>query len=273
MPHARWLERSLLDGGLDVVVYPGWGERGSASFNPRGLVIHHTGPWSTVAGMVQLCIHGRSDLPGPLCQVVLAPDGVCHLIAAGRANHAGEGSWRGLRGNSMVLGIEAIHSGSRSAPWPAVQIDAYHRAAAALARGGAFGVDMICAHREWAPQRKIDPVGIDMGDFRRRVADILAPPPAAVLAPPRATHYPEDDMIRYDLEIALDDQGRGHLAAPLDVDPARVVSFVAHGSYPPVDGYWNTPVFGRQMRDGGTMVTATEGPPNTVAYVAMWVLE
>jgi hypothetical protein len=100
-------------------------------------------------------------------------------------------------------------------------------------------------------------------------------PPAVVLPPPAVTDFPggEDNVLRYDLQIALDDQGRGHLPTPLDVPADQVVSLIAHGPYPPHDGYWDLPVLGRQARDGGTMVTATEGPPNTMVQVTLWALD
>jgi hypothetical protein len=79
--------------------------------------------------------------------------------------------------------------------------------------------------------------------------------------------------MRYDFQIALDERGNGHLPTPLDVPADMVVSLVAQGSYPPADGYWNVPVLGRQMRDGGTMVTATEGPPGQVVNVTLWALD
>lgn len=176
MGRAVWLADKLLARGLDVVEYRGWetrGRPGGAVFNPRGVVCHHTGPWSTIKGMVNLCINGRADLPGPLCHIVLDPDGICHLIAAGRANHAGAGGWRGLSGNSSVLGIEAIHSGSRAVPWPPVQVEAFIRCAAALADGIGVEAEMVCGHREWTPA-KIDPISLNMDDFRARVAGLLA---------------------------------------------------------------------------------------------------
>jgi hypothetical protein len=97
-----------------------------------------------------------------------------------------------------------------------------------------------------------------------------APPPAAA----DFTDFPggEDNVRRYDLRISLDDQGRGHLPQPLDVPAGDVVSLIAHGPYPPVDGYWDTPVLGRQERDGGTMVTVTEGPPGQIVLVTLWAL-
>lgn len=174
MAYQTSLVGALHDAGLDVVEYPGWQTRGNATFTPRGVVAHHTGPWSTVQAMVQMCIHGRPDLTGPLCHVVLDPDGVCHLIAAGRANHAGAGGWRGLTGNSSVFGIEAVHNGDVRTVWPVRQLDAYVRCAAAMCRSAGVSADFVSAHREWAPRRKIDPVGIDMALFRDAVAIQLA---------------------------------------------------------------------------------------------------
>lgn len=177
MPHQTSLADALRSfGGIRVVEYDGWKTRGSSSFNPRGVVCHHTGPWSTISGIVGLCIRGRSDLPGPLANVVLGPDGVAHVIAAGRANHAGTGGWKSLSGNSSVFGIEAIHSGSSTTPWPPEQIAAYLRICAAMAKYKGFGAEMTCGHKEWTT-RKPDPVNIDMNAFRAEVAKVLSPPP------------------------------------------------------------------------------------------------
>lgn len=181
MPRADRLADALASRGLDVVEHRGWETRGSASFNPRGCVIHHTGRGS-VDGLAALCINGRADLPGPLCQVLLAPDGACHVIAAGRANHAGRGGWRGLTGNSSVFGIEAVHPGTPDVPWPAIQLAAYVECSAALLDLAGAPAVMCCAHREWAapPGRKPDPVGIDMDAFRTRVAHALDRRPGPV---------------------------------------------------------------------------------------------
>lgn len=168
--------------GVAVVEHDGWQERGSYVFTPAGGVAHHTGPGSP-EGLVALCIRGRSDLPGPLAQVVLAPDGVAHVIAAGRANHAGAGGWGKLVGNSSVWGIEAVHPGSSSVGWPAIQVAAYQRTAAAMAQLSGFPADRWCAHREWAPKRKPDPVALDMDAFRAGVSRLLASVPKEVVMP------------------------------------------------------------------------------------------
>ena len=181
MPRALWLADALRAEGVTVVEEPGWRDRGSATFNPKGVICHHTaGPARGDAPSLGVCINGRPDLPGPLCQIVLARSGTAHVIASGRANHAGRGGWRGLEGNTSVFGIEAENTGQGEA-WPAAQLAAYVACVAALCRRGQIPVGMVCAHREWAPGRKIDPKGIDMTRFR---ADVLArlgnvsPPPA-----------------------------------------------------------------------------------------------
>lgn len=191
MPRAEGLADALHARGLDVVEHRGWETRGSASFQPGGVVCHHTGPGS-VEGLIRLVISGRSDLDGPLCQVLLAPDGVCHLIAAGKANHAGPGGWRGLSGNSRVFGIEAVHPGSPAVPWPTIQLDAYVECAAGMLDLAGADSEMCCGHKEWATPhgRKIDPILIDMNSFRGRVADASSPPSREVIvvvnAPPVA---------------------------------------------------------------------------------------
>lgn len=173
MGRATWLPQALARYGLDVRPTPGWDTRGSADFNPRGVVCHHTAsaPGSN-APSLGVVTNGRSDLPGPLCNVLLARDGTCYLIASGRANHAGAGGWRGLTGNSSVLGIEAENNGVGE-PWPAHQLDAFVRLCAAMCDGGGIDPANVCYHREWAPTRKIDPAGPgipDPNEWRARVA-------------------------------------------------------------------------------------------------------
>ncbi len=186
MPRALWLPDTLRAHGLTVHETPGWQNRGSSTLNPSGVVCHHT---ASAAGSdhpaLGTVINGRPDLNGPLCNVLLARNGDCYIIAAGTANHAGTGGWRGLSGNSSVLGIEAENNGVGE-PWPAHQIDAYVRLCAAMCDGGGFTPDTVCYHREWAPTRKPDPAGpgIPSGDeWRRRVAEALTQGDAMTAAP------------------------------------------------------------------------------------------
>lgn len=170
MPLQVNLANRLRKAGVKVIEHAGWTVRGSATFSPRGVLVHHTGPGS-VDGLIKLVINGRPDLSGPLAQVVLAPDGTAHVVAAGRANHAGAGAWRGLSGNSVLWGIEAIHPGDQKTLWPQVQLEAYHLICAVMLDISGAGAEMAAGHKEYAtPQgRKTDPVQLDMTLFRANV--------------------------------------------------------------------------------------------------------
>jgi hypothetical protein len=160
MTRALWIPDQLEAAGLTVIREWGWDLRGSASFNPQGVVCHHTAsaPGNN-APSLGICINGRPDLPGPLCQILIARDGTCHVIASGTANHAGAGGWRGLTGNTSVFGIEVENNGLGE-PWSDHLLDVFARACAALLRGmGDTDADNVCLHREWAPTRKPDPAG------------------------------------------------------------------------------------------------------------------
>lgn len=160
MTRALWIPDQLEAAGLTVIREWGWDLRGSPSFNPQGVVCHHTAsaPGNN-APSLGICINGRPDLPGPLCQILIARDGTCHVIASGTANHAGAGGWRGLTGNTSVFGIEVENNGLGE-PWSGHLLDVFARACAALLRGmGDTDADNVCLHREWAPTRKPDPAG------------------------------------------------------------------------------------------------------------------
>src|SRR5690349_19817001 len=98
--------------GLRVEVVPGAETRSAGSFNPHGFVGHHTaGAKTGVRPSLALCVNGRSDLAGPLCNDFLDRNGVDVIVACGRANHAGLGGFRGIVGNSGVWGCEAEDDG------------------------------------------------------------------------------------------------------------------------------------------------------------------
>lgn len=181
-----WLPKALFDAGLKVSEHPGWQTRGRRLLTIRGVICHHTAsPPGKEAPSLGTVVRGRSDLPGPLCQLLLGRSGTFIVIAAGAANHAGRGLWHGITdANGQMLGIEAENSGLGE-PWPEKQLDAYIRGCAAICKHQKLGPEMVAGHREYAlPRgRKIDPTGIDMPWFRARVAQILggiAPKPEPV---------------------------------------------------------------------------------------------
>lgn len=174
-----WLAKVLLDAGLKVAEQQGWQDMGRGDVGDIvGVMCHHTaGGKSGNMPSLGIITNGRPDLGGPLAQLGLGRDGTFYIVAAGRANHAGAGDWQGEQGgNTNFIGIEAENTGlANDSPWPAVQIDAYHRGAAAILKKIGADSIMCCGHKEYAlpPGRKPDP-DFDMREFRRHVAGIMA---------------------------------------------------------------------------------------------------
>lgn len=184
-----WLSTVLQNAGLKVAEVPGWQNRGRPApmETVKGVMCHHTS--GSVEGnmpSLNILINGRSDLSGPLAQLGLGRDGTFYIIAAGRCNHAGKGSWKGeTNGNSSFIGIEAENAGGFKNPagpndppfdpWPTVQLDAYYRGVAAILSHVSATEEMCCGHKEYAlPQgRKPDPHTLDMIQFRLNVKSIL----------------------------------------------------------------------------------------------------
>lgn len=170
-----WLADVLMLAGCKVVELHGWVTRGKTLGSVNGIVWHHTatGPNWTDTRVDNLLRDGRSDLAGPLSQLGLRRDGTFVVVASGRANHNGYGTW----GNNSI-GIEAYNSGTGE-PWPRAQLDACDQGTAAILAHLKLGVSQVKGHRETDPGRKIDPAGIDMDAARQRVAHLLTyrPPP------------------------------------------------------------------------------------------------
>lgn len=180
---------ALKHAGLGVVEHGKWrthNRNTHGNWGPaNGVMIHHTGPYSSEPDMVEQCRVGYQDLPGPLCHGVIDRSGTVHLVGYGRTNHAGMGDTDVLLaviaeknklprdneedtdGNRHFYGFECINTGSQ--PWPAAQLDAMARAAAAVCRAHGWNQHSVIGHKEWKPS-KPDPGGIDMDDFRARVA-------------------------------------------------------------------------------------------------------
>lgn len=166
----------LRTAGVKVAEVDGWKARGSDAFTPRGVVMHHTaGSKKGNAPSLGVCVNGREGLPGPLCQILIGRDATAHVIASGRANHAGAGGWQGLSGNSSVVGIEIENDGVGE-PFSDEVMTASIRAAAAVLRRLGRDEQWLCGHKEWAPGRKVDPRGWDMNAFRARVQARLSGP-------------------------------------------------------------------------------------------------
>ncbi|MEV7084822.1 peptidoglycan-binding protein [Streptomyces sp. NPDC093085] len=189
--------------GLTVVEHRSWrthNRNHKGAWGPlHGVMIHHTVTSGTDSS-VELCYNGHSTLPGPLCHGVIAKDGTVYLVGNGRANHAGLGDADVLRavinetalppdnqantdGNRHFYGFECVNLGDGKDPWPAAQLDAIERAAAAICRAHGWNQRSVIGHKEWQPG-KIDPRGFTMDAMRSRIAKRLGsapttPPPPA----------------------------------------------------------------------------------------------
>jgi hypothetical protein len=173
-----WMPAVLLEAGLKVAEVPGWQSRGRAPVRETlGVMIHHTaGPAAGNMPSLRTLVEGRSDLPGPLSQLGLGRDGTWYVIAAGRANHAGAGNWRGIvDGNAHFIGVECENPGrAQDLPWPDVQMTALRQGVAALLQHLDRDAQWCMGHREYAlpAGRKTDPLW-DLDSFRRELAAVL----------------------------------------------------------------------------------------------------
>lgn len=217
----KWLADALRAEGCKVQEYDGWKSRGrpssTGSFDPTALLLHHTGTKTSDTNpcpTLSTCVHGRSDLPGPLCQVLIGYDGTCHVIAAGRANHAGECNGNGPTsqgdGNAQMIGFELDYSGSQAVS--DAQADATARASTAVLRHLVRDASYCRGHKETSTTGKWDPgrhgssdPAYDMSEVRQRIAERLEDD----------MPYSEEkikDLVRQAVQAELGDENNGQLS-------------------------------------------------------------
>lgn len=173
-----WLPQVLRDAGLNVVETAGWQARGHGDFGkPLGVLCHHTcGALHGNIPSLDVLIHGRPDLGGPLSQLGLARDGTYYIICAGKGWHAGAGAWQGITdGNAHLIGIEAENVGvATQEQWSPVIMDAYARGCAAILKHIGAPPIMCAGHKEYAlPKGRKDDPDFSLPDFRAKVAEIM----------------------------------------------------------------------------------------------------
>jgi hypothetical protein len=175
-----WLEDVLRPAlGDRLKTLPGWKESGHGDFKDiRGVMVHHTGNSRESAQSIR---NGRPDLPGPLSNLHIAPDGTVTIVAVGICWHAGRGSYPWLptdNANAHMIGIECawptVTNGKYdpNEKWPDAQIISMRDTCAALAVKLELPATRVIGHKEWAgaSQGKWDPGNMDMSWFRGEVA-------------------------------------------------------------------------------------------------------
>lgn len=194
MSAAVWLPDVLGDAfrgvrGYQVDTVKGWRTRSArtTSFDPRGVMNHHTGPGS-YANLLSYMTKGAST--APLCNVATSrphdiggiPTVRITICAAGRANHAGKGhvSWAGTDGgNRHAVGIENQNNGSQS--WPKQQLEGIRTATAAILEHLGRDERFMTDHKTYAPRRKTDLYAIDLAAERSAVGTLLRGPAPKVV--------------------------------------------------------------------------------------------
>ena len=200
--------------GLSVVVVGGFEVRGYAGQDMsdcRGVLWHHTATnrsrfLDADAPTLAMCVDGRSDLAGPLCNIVLGRSGVVYLVAAGLANHAGAGSAPNIPrdyGNYFLIGIEMESSGVAPYDWTPDQLRVapYLGAALELECLGRLPEDLRLqlGHLEYSSTGKIDPAGWPggMDGLRASINAKLAELAGGIRIEPAGeivTEYNEEDL-------------------------------------------------------------------------------
>ncbi|MGC5317301.1 N-acetylmuramoyl-L-alanine amidase [Micromonospora arida] len=172
-----WLVDVLRAAGVQVVVEGDWLNRmRPGSFDPIGVLWHHTAATSSASNphpALNICINGRSDLAGPLCQALVDYNGVFHVISAGRCNHAGASGGSGPipagDGNTLMIGWEIDYNGVNQ-EMTAAQYNASIAATAAVLTRLGRNSSYARGHRETSTSGKIDPSFIDLNVMRADVA-------------------------------------------------------------------------------------------------------
>lgn len=176
-----WLADVLRAAGVQVKEEGDWLNRmRPGDFNPIGVLWHHTAATSSATNphpALNVCINGRSDLPGPLCQALVDYHGVFHIISAGRCNHAGTSGGSGPipagDGNTLMIGWEIDYNGV-SQEMTAAQYNASIAATAAVLKRLGRDASYARGHRETSTTGKIDPSFIDLNVMRSDVAATMA---------------------------------------------------------------------------------------------------
>lgn len=175
------LADALRDEGVKVQEISGWQSRSSGGIHynnngKKGVILHHTA--SSISGgpapALGIVTYGRSDLPGPLANVLTGRDLVARVVAAGKANHAGAGgpfrTVAASNANYEMAGIEAENNGIGEI-WTPQFLEFNMKVAAAILKLQKLDASWCIGHKEWT-SRKPDP-STSMVAFRLMLAEYM----------------------------------------------------------------------------------------------------
>lgn len=178
-----YVAQALRKEGIKVHAEGAWMDRGSSSdFNPIGVLLHHTAGRSSADNpypSLRICREGRPDLNGPLCHLLVGRAGGIHMIATGRANHAGNARASGPcpagDGNNMYVGIEIDYHPDYQSVGAQQRRSALVAAAVILHSLGQRNASYVRAHKETSTEGKIDPSNFrgNMAGARRSIQDAM----------------------------------------------------------------------------------------------------
>lgn len=284
-----WIADVLRRAGVSVYELPGWRGRGREMVAVRAVIVHATAtppPPQMHDGTLDAILRdGRKGLPGPLCQLGPKRTGSVTVVADGRGNHNGYGTY----GNETV-GIE-IANNNAGEPITDAAMDASLRSTAGIALHERRNPDrtFVLAHKESDPTRKSDPIGVNMDWYRHAVGlhmltlsgyQAPAPAPAPAPLPPivRGLRVRElqGALMRVPIDVPLDDNGRGWtILDGVDGRPhvpfGHLISVRPQGSNPGRDGYWPLPETGEQDSNGFTLLTVEGGIPSQTSRLYLVV--
>lgn len=202
MPDALWLpdvigDEFRGDRHVPVTVRDGWKTNGYSGFAPEGVLDHHTGskPGTRFASLLSYMDDGGYPY-GWACNVATASpyapdvaDGTFPIVivAARRANHAGDGTFPwvrslGISGSAAMVGIEHYSTYDHD-DWHPGHLEVQMRLDACLLEHMGQSWQRRGDHKEWAPTRKVDRHNIDTARWDRDLAALMAARSSGAPAP------------------------------------------------------------------------------------------
>jgi hypothetical protein len=221
----KTLPEALNSFGVKWTGVPGWEARTRPYARKwEGVMGHHTAMNLRRVGeqrQIDVCVKGRSTVPGPLYNILVGRD-TAYILAAGYCNHAGRGmsevlnltkkgiapsgparSAGDMTGNAYYFSVSLMNDGVEE-PLYSTQVDAFVGATAAVLRLNGWGAERYVAHKEWT-SRKVDP----REDFRELIAERLMLFEASQAPPPNTPVSPGPQFIRMPNAVASESSPRG----------------------------------------------------------------